>query len=327
MINRINCGRVIRLRGHKAALHPDIGPPERTPQLALVADLQSNELNGIFVLSRLAAFLQSIEAGERRELYLRERVVIIPSVDALRSLSGHARRVDDQGCCSTTESVRDRVMAITQAAYYRVNVRAAHSDLEEMPQVWLYAPNDDERASACLFGLPAVIEQPADSDEAGELARAWRPHRGENFVIRAGQSGNLQTGHCEILFRSLVAFLSRTGVVGGLQLVEGEEDLHYFNRRQVCDLRAERSGIFASRLEVGRWVRAGEELGQIYDGISGNIQVHVTAPVAGLLAGLRRQPLLCAGDLIARILTLDMAFRRGAARRRSGGQHYERQTG
>ncbi|MCB1775885.1 MAG: hypothetical protein KDI50_00455 [Candidatus Competibacteraceae bacterium] len=326
MINRINSGRVIRLRGHQAALHSDMGPPERTPQLALVADLQSNELNGMFVLSRLAAFLRSIEAGERRELHLRERVVIIPNVDALRSLSDHAWHADPDGC-PTTESVHDQVMAITQAAYYRINVRAAHSDLEEMPQVWLYAPNDDERASACLFGLPAVIEQPADSDEAGELARAWRPHRGENFIIHAGQSGNLQTGHCEILFRALVAFLSRTGVVGGLQLVEGEEDLHYFNRRQACDLRAERSGIFASRLEVGRWVRAGEELGQIHDGISGSILARVTAPVAGLLAGLRRQPLLCIGDPIARILTVDLAFRRSAARRWSGKQQYERQIG
>jgi predicted deacylase len=219
-------------------------------------------------------------------------------------------------------------MAITQMAYYRVNVCAANSDIEEMPQVVLYAPNDDERASACLFGLPAVIEQSADSDEAGELVRAWRPYRGENFVIHAGQSGNLQTRHCEILFRALVAFLNRTGIIEGLQLAEGEsEDLHYFGRRQVCDVRAAQSGIFASRLEVGRWVRAGEELGQIHDGFTGNIRVRVMAPVAGLLAGLRRQPLLCGGDLVARILTVDIAFRRGGARRRSGGPHYERQTG
>jgi predicted deacylase len=323
----INSGRMIQLPGHKAVLHPDIGPPERAPQLALVADLESNELNGLFVLSRLAAFLRSIEAGARRELHLCERVVIIPGVEALRGVSSHACRLNQHRCPTIPESMREMVMTLTQTAYYRVNVHTANSDLEEIPQVWLYAPNDDERASACLFGLPAVVEQPADSEEAGELARAWRPYRGENFIIRAGQPGSLQTRHCEILFRALVAFLSRTGIIDGLQLADGEEDLHYFDRQQVCDLPADQSGIFTSRLEVGRWVRAGEELGQIHDGITGNIQARIIAPVAGLLAGLRRQPLLCAGDLIARILTLDIAFRRSSMRRGSGGQYHERQAG
>ncbi|HPF57221.1 MAG TPA: succinylglutamate desuccinylase [Candidatus Competibacteraceae bacterium] len=324
MINMINSGRVARLRGQKGVLRSDIGPSERTPQLALVADLDSNELNGMFVLSRLAAFLRSIEAGERRELRLRERVVIIPTVDAL-DISNHAWRAG-RGHPPPAKAVREAVMAITQAAYYRVNVCAANRDMEEMPQVLLYAPNDDERASACLFGLPAVVEQPADSDEAGELMRTWRPHHGENFVICAGQLGNLQTQHCEILFRALVAFLSRTGVIDGLQLIEGEEDLHYFSHRQVCDVQAEQSGIFASRLEVGRWVQAGEELGQIYDGFTGDIRMHVIAPMAGLLAGLRREPLLCAGDLVAQILTPDIACQHDAAQQRPEGQQNARQA-
>jgi predicted deacylase len=325
LINRINYGQITRLRSQETALRPDIGPLKRAPKLALVADLEDNSLNGMFVLSRLAAFLRSVEAGARRELRLRERVVIIPSIDAL-DIAIHTQR-SNEAHRPTAAVVREVVMALTRTAYYRVNMRAVNSDIEEMPQVLLYAPNDDERASACLFGLPAVIEQPADAEEAGDLVRSWQPYRGENFVIRAGQPGNLQTRHCEMLFRALVAFLGRTGIIDGLQLVEGEEDLHYFDPRQVRDAWAESSGVFTSRLEVGRWVRAGEELGQIHDGFTGDIRARVIAPVAGLLAGLRRQPLLCAGDLVARILALDIPFRRGAARRQSGGQYHERQAG
>lgn len=106
----INSGRVARLRGQKGVLRSDIGPSERTPQLALVADLDSNELNGMFVLSRLAAFLRSIEAGERRELRLRERVVIIPTVDAL-DISNHAWRAG-RGHPPPAKAVREAVMAI-----------------------------------------------------------------------------------------------------------------------------------------------------------------------------------------------------------------------
>ncbi|MFO1425281.1 MAG: succinylglutamate desuccinylase [Candidatus Competibacteraceae bacterium] len=302
--------------------HHDIGPRERAPRLALVADLRGSELNGIFVLSRLAAFLRSIEAGERRSLGLRERVLIVP---AINTLNRSARMENGTGRRRRVGTVVEAVVEITRTAYYRVDIHSASLDIEDLPQVSLYAPNDDERASACLFGLPAVIERPMEDDLASGLVRAWRPHGGESFMIHAGQGGSLQTGHCETLFRALVAFLDRTGIVGGLRLAEEEEDLRYFDLRQIFVVLAEQSGIFSSRLEVGRWIRAGEELGRVYDGFTGGVQARVTAPVTGLLASLRRQPLLCEGDLVARILMPNEAARRKPVR--WVGERHERQAG
>ena len=302
--------------------HHDIGPQERAPRLALVADLRGSELNGIFVLSRLAAFLRSIEAGERRSLGLRERVLIVPAINTLNRSS---RVENGTGRRRRGGAVVEAVVEITRTAYYRVDIHSASLDIEDLPQVSLYAPNDDERASACLFGLPAVIERPMEDDLASGLVRAWRPHGGESFMIHAGQRGSLQTGHCETLFRALVAFLDRTGIVGGLRLAEEEEDLRYFDLRQIFVVLAEQSGIFSSHLEVGRWVRAGEELGRVYDGFTGGVQARVTAPVMGLLASLRRQPLLCEGDLVARILMPNEAARRSPARWM--GERHERQAG
>ena len=313
LINTTILGRVIRLRDEDWLPCHDIGSWERAPRLALVANLHGNDLNGMFVLSRLATFLRSVEAGRRRGLQLRERVVIVPAVDGLHANSMQRTARWARGRRPVAGRVTDRVMEMTRMAYYRVEVRTAGCELEELPQVWLSAPSDDERASACLFGLPAVVEQSADDENVGELLRAWRPEGGENFVIYAGQTGALQTRHCETLFRSLAAFLDRTGMIGGLRLVEDEEDLHYFDRQQVCDVRVEQSGLFSSVLDVGRWVRAGEELGQVYDSFTGKVRMRITAPVAGLLAGLRRQPLFCEGNLVARILAPAAALRSGGA--------------
>ena len=68
-----------RWRGENSILHHDIGPRERTPRLALVADIHDQDVNGMFVLSRLAAFLREVDAGERQGLRLRERVLIVPT--------------------------------------------------------------------------------------------------------------------------------------------------------------------------------------------------------------------------------------------------------
>jgi predicted deacylase len=72
---------------------------------------------------------------------------------------------------------------------------------------------------------------------------------------------------------------------------------------QTVPLISRTAGLFVSRLAVGQWLRAGEPIGHVYDGFEGHVKAEVHAPVAGLLSGLRRQPLLFEGDLIARLQT------------------------
>jgi uncharacterized protein len=66
---------------------------------------------------------------------------------------------------------------------------------------------------------------------------------------------------------------------------------------------ADTAGLFISSLEVGRWLQAGDLIGRVYDGFDGQLRAQVKTPVSGLLSGIRRQPLLFEGDLIARIQT------------------------
>lgn len=269
----------------------DFGPLERTPFLILMSNLCDEDLNGLFVLSRLSAFLRNIAAGRRRGLQLRERVVITPVDNATHARNGENRNLSLGGPAEWLKS-----------AYYRIQLSAAPDDLETLPQVWLCAPSDDERASACLFGLPAVVERDALEPMPSSFLQDWCGQGGENMVICTGQSGTLQTRHCEMLFRALVAFLERIGVISGLRLVEDDEDVHYFNERASCEVRAPQSGIFYPNQEVGSWIVIGETLGWIHDGFTGELQTPVVAPTSGLLVGLRRQPLLCEGTMIARIL-------------------------
>ena len=84
---------------------------------------------------------------------------------------------------------------------------------------------------------------------------------------------------------------------------EQEEDSHYFSLDQTFPVISEKAGLFVSRLDVGRWVRSGELIGYLYDGFHGHIRAEIKSAVAGLLSGIRRQPLLCEGDLVARIQT------------------------
>jgi uncharacterized protein len=102
-----------------------------------------------------------------------------------------------------------------------------------------------------------------------------------------------------------VVSLQRTGIVHGKPATEESdaEDVHYFGVEQTARIVAEAAGLFISHLEVGRWLQAGDLIGHVFDGFDGHLRAEVKTPVSGLLSGIRRQPLLFEGDLIARIQT------------------------
>ncbi len=299
------------LHDHLSVPYHDFGPTDRPPRLVLVAGLHGNELNGVFVLARLADFLSQV--AHKPLQTLRERVVIVPAVNLIgvnlcrrvwppeqrdinRHFPGHREG-------ASLERLTAALVQLTKSAYYRVDIHSSNRDIEEMPQVRLYEPNDDERATACLFGLPAVIERPTYPLFTTTLLHAWQGLGGENFVIQGGQADGLQMNHCGTLFRALLGFLDRTGIVTGLTLAEEDDHLHYFSFRQAFAVLTQQAGWFVSHREVGQWLQAGDLVGCIYDGFNGMLCREIKAPVAGLLGSLRRQPLLFEGDLIARIFT------------------------
>lgn len=289
----------------------DLGDPQQSPRVALVAGLHGDEVNGVFVLSRLAAYLRKVERGDADGQRLQGRVIVIPAVNVLglntRTRAWPFDKTDinrmfpgyDAG--ETTQRIAHAVLEITRSAAYRVDIHSSNRDFEELPQVQLYEPRRNERASAFLFGLPAIVVRRSTSLYTSTIGHAWQNLGGENFVVQAGHAGGLQLSHCERLFRSLISFLRRTGTISGVDLSEEDEETHFFDLRQGLPLISENAGIFVSNLEVGRWLQAGDTIGFIYNGLEGEIHAEIKTPVAGLLTGIRRQPLLCQGDLIARI--------------------------
>ncbi|HSP01582.1 MAG TPA: hypothetical protein VLN90_09000 [Thioalkalivibrio sp.] len=177
--------------------------------------------------------------------------------------------------------------------------------MDALPQVRLAAgPSDDERASACLFGLPSVSERDIEADPCDRHSPwmdLWTQGFGEQYTVSAGHGDELQPALCERLFRAMVAFMLRVEVIWGIELAEEEEDLHYFGAGQVFRYRSERSGLFVFRQSPGQWLQAGDLLGYLYNDRDGNLLEELRAPVPGLLAGLRRDPLVTEGALLALI--------------------------
>lgn len=290
----------------------DFGDPAEPPRLALVGGIHGNELNGIFALSRLAGFLRDVVADAHPEMQLCGRIIIVPAVNVLgvnvrrrawpfdgtdinRMFPGY-----DAG--ETTQRIAHAVLTATRDAAVRVDIHSSNLDFEELPQVRLYDPTPSSRATARLFGLPAIIERPSNNIFTATLGHAWHALPGESFVMQAGRAGDLQLEHADRILRALVGFCTRTAILAGTTLADEDDEIWHFGPRQTLPLITEHAGMFVTKTKVGAWLSAGDHIGYVYDAFDGSLRTEVRAPVSGLLGGLRRQPLLCEGDLVARLL-------------------------
>jgi hypothetical protein len=268
---------------HVASIH-DLGPRTQRPRVALV-NAGDHNINARFVLARLAAYLRGLEQGDSSVPgRLRQRVMVIAS--------GQPGKLPDD--------------AVVQAgqAWHRVLLDTGCAGMDALPQVRLgTSPSDDERASACLFGLPSVSE--AKDTGSSVPGVPWMERldsvSGERYLIIAGHGDDLQPALCERLFRALVAFLLRVDAIQGIELADEEDDLHYFGSDQVFSFISQQPGLFVFRQVPGQWLQAGDLLGYLYDEHDGTLLEELRAPVAGLLASLRRSPLVSEGAVLALI--------------------------
>jgi len=291
----------------------DLGPADPHPEIALVAGLHGDEINGTFILARLADFLRAIEEGKYPALTLRKRVLIIPAVNVLgintRSRSWPFDKNDlnrmfpGSEVGETTQRIAYAVLEATKKARYRIDIHSSSSDFEEIPQVRVYYPSDEEREGARRFGLTAIMERRPGPVFSTTLMNSWKVWPGESYLLTVGHAGNIQLYHCQEVFKALVTFLGRTGILEGVTIDEGDHGVFYFTRDHEERVYAEQAGMFVTDSRVGRWVNKGQELGYIYDSFNGNVHTKVIAPATGLLTGIRRQPLLFEGDLLLRVCT------------------------
>ena len=280
-------------RGVPTVPHHVFGPPLGSPRLALVGGFGASDFDGVSVLSRLASFLRRVDAsGETGRWRLAAPIIVVPAALELQS-TAHRQF----GTAETLAGIED----CTSGALRRIAIRSSDRNLEHLPQVRLETPDEDEREAACLFGLP-VVEESGKRRADRSLGSAWRAHGGESFDIVVGRSGQLEPIFCESVFRAILAFMGRVGLLHGVDLAEDETDLHYFEANRLFDLRCGARGLFVTHRNVGEWLQAGDTVGSVYDAFDGDPRHEVCTPVGGLLSALRRQPLVEAGASVARVL-------------------------
>jgi len=282
------------------------------PRVAVVAGIHGDELEGLYVCHRLAAWLENLlrvnPAG------LTGSVELYPAVNTLgldtltRGLpvfdTDLNRAFPGSPGGPLPERLADALMKELSGAALVVDIHASNVYLREIPQVRINQDFEGQLVPLAhgmnldliwLHGAATVLE----TTVAHSLNSSGTPC----LVVEMGVGMRITPEYCDQLTVGLLAAWKELGVLAPdikvpeathVPLIADDSNVHYLN--------AQTSGLFVPTTSHWTDVRRGELLGTIVSPFSGGILSEVRSPVDGILFTLREYPLVYEGSLMARVM-------------------------
>lgn len=282
------------------------------PRVAVTAGIHGDELEGLYVCHRLAAWLDELQRSNPQHLL--GQVELYPALNPL-GLDTLTRSVpvfdsdlnrsfpgSQQG--DLPKRLAAAAMSALEGASLVVDIHASNIYLREIPQVRINSEFSDilvplaEQANLDLIwihGAATVLE--------ATVAHSLNSRNTPCLVVEMGVGMRLTPEYCEQLTVGLLHLWQHLGVLAPeVQLPELDHHPLVADDSNVHYLNAQTSGMFVPSASHWTDVRRGELLGTIVSPFHGDILSEVRSPVDGVLFTLREYPLVYEGSLMARIM-------------------------
>mgnify|MGYP006279691501 CR=1 FL=1 len=287
------------------------------PRVAVTAGIHGDELEGLYLCHRIAAWLEELKI--RRPDALRGRVELYPALNPLgldtltrtvpvfdsdlnRSFPGHSQGLLPQRMAAAT-------LASLAGCALVVDVHASNIYLREIPQVRIAEEFRDtlvplaERMNLdviWLHGAVTVLE--------ATIAHSLNSTGVSCLVVEMGVGMRITPAFIDQLLIGLLNVWRDLGVLAPdlplpdlthQPLLADGSNVHYLN--------AATSGMFVPCVDHWKAVTQDQLLGTIVSPHQGETLAEVRSPVDGVLFTLREYPLVYEGSLMARIMAQEVS--------------------
>ena len=298
--------------GEPLILYKNRWGPKGGPTLSIVSGLQGDRLNGLMVASRLARFLNDVEAGRETGTQIREAIQIFPVVNYKAWETGNpVWNFDSQDTDlafpgmevgELTETICNTVIRHTAESDYGIILQSGEKHYEDAPHVKLIAPNRRRRHLACNLGLPVGREVAESPALVLNLARQWDLIGLHPFILSAGKPHTYQPQYCDLLLDGIVNFMSAEGFLSHNREKARRREMAFFDATNECPVLTREAGLFYPESVIGTAVTKGQKLGEIRDLYQGATLAEVPAPEDGYVVTLRENPMVHERELVAVLL-------------------------
>lgn len=282
------------------------------PRAAVIAGIHGDELEGLFVCHRLAAWLEQL--AEEHPHALRGRVDLVPAlnplgIDTLERFvpvfdADLNRNFPGDGEGLLPQRIAAGAMQALSGAALVIDIHASNIYLREIPQVRINQDFADTLVPLAqgmnldliwLHGAVTVLE--------ATIAHSLNSTGTPCLVVEMGVGMRITPAFTEQLLVGIVNVWRSLGVLAPdlplppithTPFVADDSNVHYLN--------AATSGLFIPSIDHWMAVHAGETLGRIVSPLHGGTLAEVQSPVDGILFTLREYPAVYEGSLMARIM-------------------------
>ncbi len=282
------------------------------PRVAVLAGIHGDELEGLYVCHRLAAWFEELVRTTPEalcgtvELYpalntlgldTLTRGLPVFDTDLNRAFPGSAEG-------PLPKRLADAIMTTLTGAALVVDIHASNIYLREIPQVRI---NQEFRELlvpiARQMNLDMIWLHSASTVLETTVAHSLNSNGTPCLVVEMGVGMRITPEYCDQLVFGILKTWQAIGVLAAdvalpetdhAPLIADDDNVHYLNART--------SGLFVATASHWTDVHQGELLGTIVSPFSGAVLSEVRSPTDGILFTLREYPLVYEGSLMARVM-------------------------
>lgn len=279
------------------------------PRLWLSGVVHGDELNGMEIIRRV---LQ-----ELRPRSLAGAVIAVPIVNVFGFVN-ESRYLPDRRDLNRSFPGSPRGSLASRLAHlflaevvdrcqYGIDLHTGSDHRFNLPQIRADLTDPESRRLADAFGAPVTIHS---QTRDGSLREACSKRSIPVLVFEGGEAHRFNDTAIEAGATGVLRVLAALGMRDNGEHPPPPPTTVV---RHTQWIRARRSGIFRTDVRAGQEVARGEELGTIADAL-GDATIKVKAPVAGIVIGYTRSPLVSQGDALVHVADTNPDARGGPAR-------------
>lgn len=281
---------------------------ENNKTLCIVGSLRGNEIQQLYICSRLVKKLKEFEeaglfaknigvlvipCANNSSMNVGKRFWAMDNSDINRMFPGY-----NEG--ETTQRIADGIFKKIQDYKYGIQMSSFYIPGDFTSHVRMMETSYEDMNLAQLFGLPFVVLRKPVPYDTTTLNFNWQVWDTKAFSVYSKATDTIDVKGATIVESAVIRFMSRMKmlrchVYGGYESTVIFED-------ELLTVRAPAAGIYLPCVKPFDEVEKGQLLGTIYDPLTSEIKAEVTSPDLGIVFFEKRDPLVMEHDSLFKIV-------------------------
>ena len=276
--------------------------------LTIVGAMRGNEVQQMYVCSRMVQTLKKLESEGRLEDGV--KILIIPSINPYSvniqkkfwptDNTDINRMFPGYNLGETTQRIADGVFSKLQGYEYGIQLASFYQPGIFLPHVKMMDTGFTDPDIMKDFGLEfGIIRKPRPYDTT-TLNYNWQVWETRAFSVYANATDEIDVKAADEAVNAILRFMDNRGIAA-VKTPPGYIT-EIIDEGKTKQIQSEHAGIFFRTAEIGKTVEHGEVLGRIYDPLDGELIAEVRTPVSGTVYFAYNSPLINAKTVCFKII-------------------------